>query len=53
MEEEVYLKASCGHTFCRPCWKYHTINRLQQRLDVCCMETDCKLILTGNYRRAA
>ena len=47
MDEDIFLKPICGHTFCKSCWKYHTINRLHQRLDECCMDTDSNLILTG------
>jgi len=45
---EDFLSPRCGHKYCFQCWKYHTINRLQQRLDVCCMERNCKLVLTEN-----
>ena len=47
-----FLSPRCGHKYCFQCWKYHTINRLQQRLDVCCMDRSCKLVLTGPSRRS-
>ena len=46
---EIFLSPRCGHKYCFQCWKFHTISRLQQRLDVCCMDRSCKLVLTGSY----
>ena len=28
-----FLSPRCGHKYCYQCWKFHTISRLQQRLD--------------------
>jgi len=45
-EDEKFLSPSCGHGFCLQCWKIHASQRLQQRLDVCCMARDCPVLLT-------
>jgi hypothetical protein len=46
MNNKNFLSPSCGHGFCRDCWKAHARMRLMQRMDVCCMDSSCEIILT-------